>query len=213
MIHRVGACVFVSLLASGCGVGDEDEFALDQAVCTDAFKVTGSLTPDPANPRPITDPNSPDPNNPDPFTGCWPVGTWNFTVTIDPSDENINDVDGDQMGDRCGTVSGTKAATFDASYSFTVSRLKEGMDGQGPEDSYALNGAVQEGDKFRWNDKYLSRLKVTEGGGGECEGGLELFSTDGKSYWNLKPALTGTTITGFGDFKLFVKPQLDKPQS
>jgi hypothetical protein len=207
MIHRVGACVFVSLLASGCGVGDEDEeFALDRAICTDAFKVTGSLTP--STPRPVEDPNNPG----DPFTGCWPVGTWNFTVTIDPSDENIIDVDGDQQGDRCGVVSGTTAATFDASYSFTVNR-REGSDGQGPEDSYVLNGAVQEGDKFRWNDKYLSRLKVTEGGGGECEGGLELFSTDGKSYWNMKPALTGTTITGFGDFKLFDQPQLEKPQS
>ncbi len=194
----------MSFLAFGCGVGDEEEFALDQAVCTDAFKVTGSLTPkDPQ--RPTQDPNNPA----DPFTGCWPVGTWTFTVSIDPSDENILDVDGDQMGDRCGVVGGTKVASFEASYSFIVDR-KEGMDGQGPEDSYTLVGAVQEGDKWTWNDKVLSRLKVTEGGGGECEGGLELFSADGKSYWNMKPALTGTTISGFGDFKLFEKAQLDK---
>jgi hypothetical protein len=203
MIQRLGACILVSFVAAGCGVGDDEEFALDQAVCTDAFKATGSLVPDPTMPRPIQDPNNPA----DPFTGCWPVGTWNFTVSLDPSNDNINDVDGDQVGDRCGSVSNTQAATFDASYSFTVKRA-EGMDGQGPEDSYILNGAVQEGDQWRWNDKVLFRLKVTEGGGGECEGGLELFSADGKSYWNMKPALTGTTITGFGDFKLFNKPQL-----
>lgn len=202
MIERLGACFFVSLLAVGCGVGDDDgEFAQDQAVCADAFKVSGSMTPK-APLRPTMDPNNPA----DPFTGCWPVGTWNFTVSLDPSNENIIDVDGDQQGDRCGSVSGTRPATFDASYSFTVDRA-EGSDGQGPADSYTLVGAVAEGERFRWNDKFLFRLKVTEGGGGECEGGLELFSEDGKSYWNLKPALTGTTISGFGEFKLFEKAQ------
>jgi hypothetical protein len=203
MIHRVGACLFVSFFAVGCGVGDDDVLPNDpnpdNLVCTDAFKVTGSFvagTPE----RPITDPENPT----DPFTGCWPVGTWNFTASLDPGDENVVDITGDQVGDRCGAVGGTQAATFDASYSFTVNRTD---DGDGWVDSYVLNGAVQEGEQWRWNDKLLFRLKVTEGGGGECEGGLELYSADGKSYWNLKPALTGNAISGFGDFKLYEESQ------
>lgn len=195
----------VPLLGVGCGVGDDGDDDIigppdpnpNGLVCTDAFKVTGTFTPGtPA--RPVLDDEG------EPFTGCWPVGTWNFSVTLDPTDENILDVTGDQQPDRCGRVSGTTAAGFDAAYSFSVNRV---LEAEGYVDDYVLTGAVQEGEKWKWNDKYLYRLKVTEGGGGECEGGLELYSLDGKSYWNLKPALTGTELTGFGDFGLYVEPQ------
>ena len=204
MIQRIGACILLSSLGVGCGVGDEGVDPIDpnpnKLVCTDAFKVTGSFVPGtPA--RPVTDPEDPA----SPFTGCWPVGTWNFTVTIDPTDENIQDITGDQVADRCGSVTNTSIATFDASYSFTVNRTADANEDW--IDSYTLTGSVQEGTKTRWNDKYLYKVKVTEGGNRECIGGLELYSLDGKSYWNLQPAQAGTTINGFGDFHQYQEPQ------
>lgn len=205
MIQRIGACILISSLGIGCGVGDDDKLEpLDpnpnRLVCTDAFKVTGSFVPGtPA--RPITDPEDPA----SPFTGCWPVGTWNFTLTTDPTDENILDITGDKKADRCGSVTSTSIATFDASYSFVVGRVADVNEDY--IDTYTVTGQVPEGVKTLWNDKYVYKLKVTEGGGGECTGGLELYSRDGKSYWNLQPVQTGTSITGFGDFHLYEESQ------
>jgi hypothetical protein len=51
-------------------------------------------------------------------------------------------------------------------------------------------------------------LKVSGDGGGLCEGGLELFSPDGKQYWNFKPSLeTGNVIDGFGEYSLYDSDQ------
>jgi hypothetical protein len=203
MIERIGACVFVSLLAVGCTTGDDEKLEPrdpnpQKIVCSDQFKLNGTFTPGtPA--RPVTDEAG------DPFTGCWPVGTWTFTAAIEASDENIPDITDDGVGDRCGRVEGTQVAVADGSYSFTVTRTPDpDLDYK---DSYAVVGAVPEGMKLRWNNKYVTRVKVTEGGGLECEGGLELLSMDGKSYWNMKPSQGGTTIIGFGEFRLFQESQ------
>ncbi|HWO21088.1 MAG TPA: hypothetical protein VNO30_20110 [Kofleriaceae bacterium] len=206
MINRVGAFILVSTLGVGCGVGDDAKVEpIDPnpngLVCTDAFKITGTFTPGtPA--RPTVDPEDPTV----PFTGCWPFGTWNFTVTRDPLEDNIQDITGDAKGDRCGAVSGTQIATFDASYSFIATRTPD------PNsdfiDSYSLAGQTVQGGKTFWNDKYLFKLKVTEGGGGECEAGIELYDRGGTNYWNLHPSLKGTTINGFGDFGLYEEPQI-----
>ncbi|HWU86884.1 MAG TPA: hypothetical protein VN253_06400 [Kofleriaceae bacterium] len=162
-------------------------------VCTDAFKVTGTWTAG----TPVRDADSP--------TGCWPVGTWNFTVSLDPTDTEILDITGDRKPDRCGAVSATKAATFDGSYSFVVTRTD---DGDGWVDAYALTGAVTQGSQKVWNTKVIYKLDVSEGGAGECEGGIELYSADGKEYWNLKPSLTGNSIAGFGNYALYEETQL-----
>ncbi len=208
MIQRIGACILVSSLAVGCGVGDDDLEPLDpnpnKLVCTDAFKVTGTFVPDPAWPRPTQDPD----NMADPFMGCWPVGTWNFTVSLDPSDENVQDITGDMVADRCGRITGTSPATFDSSYNFVVTRAADPDGGTDYIDDYRLNGSVQEGGRTKWNDKWLYKVKVTAGGGELCEGGLELYSLDGKSYWNLHPALgADNTLTGFGDFHIYEETQ------
>jgi len=48
------------------------------------------------------------------------------------------------------------------------------------------------------------RIKVTSGGGGLCEAGLELFSPDGTKVLNLKPALQADlTINGFGEYDVY----------
>jgi len=206
MINRVGAFILVSsLFGVGCGVGGDDLEELDpnpnKVICSDVFKVTGTFVPGtPA--RPVTDPEDPTV----PFTGCWPVGTWNFTLSLDPSDELVEDFTGDLKPDRCGAVSGTLAASFDASYSFVVTRTPDVE--QDYVDSYALTGAVASSGKTLWNDKLVYRIKVSEGGGRECEGGVELYSQDTKSYWNLHPNQGGTTIDGSGTFYLYEEAQL-----
>lgn len=51
-------------------------------------------------------------------------------------------------------------------------------------------------------------IKVTSGGGGLCEGGVEIYSSDGLVVLNLKPALQADkSITGFGEYDLYGTPQ------
>jgi hypothetical protein len=196
MIQRVGACILGSLFAVGCGVGDDgggipENKNPNGLVCTDAGTITGTFTAG----TPVQPPD---------VSGCWPVGTWTFTVALDPADDNVLDITGDDQPDRCGRVSGTNAAVFDASYSFVVNRT---MTEDGWDESYVLTGAVQDGERYKWNDKLLYRLKVSEGGGGDCEGGLELYSLDGKSYWNLKPSQLGAVLSGVAEFALYEESQ------
>jgi hypothetical protein len=54
-----------------------------------------------------------------------------------------------------------------------------------------------------------TRLKVSSGGGGLCEGGFELFSEDFRTVTRLKPSLhADSTITGFGEVEVYTDPQL-----
>ncbi len=114
-------------------------------------------------------------------TGCWPVGTWTFTAKVDSNE--------------C-----AKAPAVQAQYSFRVDR--------------AVNPDPAKDIGFEESYTYLSdkaglfRLGVSEIGGG-CEGGVELYSADGKEYWNLKPFLQNSgTIAGFGEYAMFGKSQL-----
>jgi hypothetical protein len=158
-------------LLGGCSVGDEqgptdtdDRNELLGIVCNATFNITGAFTAGlPARPAEVP-------------TGCWPVGTWTFSASVDTNE--------------CATT-----PTLDSSYAFAVDRTDP--DGSGWEESYTYMG-----DQAR-----LFKLKVSEGGGGECEGGLELYSADGTEYWNLKPALTGTTLDGFGEYAKYETDQ------
>jgi hypothetical protein len=79
-------------------------------------------------------------------------------------------------------------------YRFSVTR-----DGEDETDSYA----------------YLSqpgyervRLSVSSGGGGLCEGNLEVYSPDGKILVNLKPALQADgSIDGSGEYEVYGSDQ------
>jgi hypothetical protein len=52
------------------------------------------------------------------------------------------------------------------------------------------------------------RLKVSSGGGGLCEGGVTVYSQDGKVVTNLKPALQAdNTINGNGEYEIFTSDQ------
>jgi hypothetical protein len=194
MAQKVGACVIFSVLV-GCGVGggeggesiDENPLGIE---CTDAFKITGTFTPSTARPVDVA--------------GCWPAGTWTFSVTLDPTDDNILDVTGDMLPDRCGKVAGTQPATFKQSYSFTVTRTD---DGDGYVDSYTMSGISND---CAQPGECLARLKVSEGGGLECEGGVEIWNADRKQYWNLKPeqATGQSALQGFGEFTQYVEAQI-----
>jgi len=113
------------------------------------------------------------PGRPADVSGCWPVGEWTFTASI--------------ADNSCPTT-----PAILPSYRFTVGRI-EGADMQGYVDTYNWAGDIAA----------VRRLKVTAGGGGECEGGLELFSADGTQFWNMKPNQTGGVLSGTGEYALY----------
>ena len=195
------------MLMMGCGVGggEENEPIVPNPLaiaCTDAFKISGTFTPSTA--RPVDNPATPDVN--EGVEGCWPAGTWTFSVTLDPVDDNVLDVTGDKLPDRCGRVAGTMPATFKQSYSFIVTRTDNG---EGYADSYAMNGGGFAADCSQAGD-CIARLKVSEGGALECEGGLEIYSADRKMHWNFKPEQeTGqSALVGSGEFTQYNEPQV-----
>lgn len=186
--------VLISLCAAACGVGEdgdnnpaddlpyEDEDPNPNRLqCSEAFRITGTWTPK-------------EPLKPVDVSGCWGVGTWSFTVAVD-STAPVLDITGDGQGDRC---QGAAAPQLAPGYSFEVNKV---MDDDGWVETWAYTGPT--------TFHSLYQLKVSEGGGGECEGGLTLISADRKSMWNFKPALNNGTLTGQGDFTVFLDPQVD----
>lgn len=165
------------LFASACVAGDET-VDLDRISCEESLSIQGSWTAA----SPLRDAST---------AGCWPVGTWTFSVAVDPGGE-VLDLDGDGAPDRCGAVAGTRAPELAPSYAMRVDRTDNG---EGWVDMYTYLGDEEMHEIYR--------LKVTEIGGGDCEGAIELYNSTGKLYWNLKPVLTGTTITGSGEYRVY----------
>lgn len=113
------------------------------------------------------------PARPADVSGCWPVGEWTFTAAL--------------AENTCPT-----APTALPTYRFSVART-EGADEQGYVESYTWAGDISA----------VRRLKVTAGGSGDCEGGLELFSADGTQFWNMKPSQLGGVLSGTGEYALY----------
>lgn len=81
-------------------------------------------------------------------------------------------------------------------YQFTVSQTVD------------ANGDTQDVYAFTSDPSSHYRLKVSGDGGGLCQGGLEIYSMDGKQYWDMKPSLeTGNTVDGFGEYALYDSDQ------
>lgn len=199
---RAGLLLIASASLAACGVGDTggggggDDDNPNGIVCSAAFRTQGSFQPGtPA--RPI------DPETGEPIGGCWPVGVWTFTATPDPEGEAI-DVDGDGDPDRCGEVPGTAAPTVEQSYSFRVDRTED-PESDGLVESYAYLGDSPD----------FVNVKVSQGGGGDCEGIMEFASADRKSWWLFNPTICTSSscdpatnnIAGTGDFTLYFSPQ------
>jgi hypothetical protein len=206
------AGVTFALLFTACGVGgpgdDEPDPNPNGVQCGAAFLTTGSFVEDAANPRPL-DPIGPDgeagtaDDNTVPIGGCWPVGTWTFTATVD-SAAAVVDADNDGDGDRCGEVSGTNVPGLEASYSFRVTRTED-----------PAAGGLVESYQYLGTSPNFFGIKVSEGGGGDCEGIVEFKSTDSKQWWTFNPnictsancAPPSNTITGSGDFLQYFESQ------
>lgn len=105
--------------------------------------------------------------------GCWPVGKWTFSATVE---------DSDCLGE----------IAMEQSYSFDVTRDAD--------ENYFYTVNTSPTGKHR--------IKVTSGGSGLCEGGLEIFSADGMTVTNFKPQLNADgTIVGFGEHTVYTANQ------
>jgi hypothetical protein len=168
------------LLLGGCLVGDgsvddgdqtptgpSDPSNPNSVKCSAGFKTTGSFSQSEVRPT----------VQGEVIGGCWPVGTWTFTATVDDTFPAL-DIDGDGVGDRCGVVPGTSVPTVESSYSFTVTHAED-MDAGGTVESYTYNGSSPN----------FFAVKVTEGGGGDCEGGMEFTNADRTQWWTLNPTI------------------------
>ena len=214
-MSKAGAFLFASVLLGACGVGDEGTNGPEpgdpnpnRLKCSAALRTTGTFQESTTNPRP-NDPLGPDgeegtaDDNTTKLQGCWPVGTWTFTATVDDTVEVV-DITGDGIGDRCGELSGTQPPTLESSYSFKVDRVDD-PDSDGLLETYTYLGS---------SPNFFS-VKISEGGGGDCEGIMEFKSSDDKQWWTLNPnictsdncAPPSNNITGSGDFTFYLDAQ------
>jgi hypothetical protein len=82
---------------------------------------------------------------------------------------------------------------LDPEYSLSVSRDADHVE------SYLLRDAPGRG---------AVKVKVSSGGGGLCEGGLQIYSPDGKTLINLKPTLHADgSVTGHGEVERYATAQ------
>ena len=155
------------------------------------FKITGTFTPGtPARPTPDDCRSA--------AAGRSARGT--FTVAIDTADENILDVTGDKVPDRCGAVSGTRPATFEASYTFTVTRVD---DGNGWVDSYLLNGTVDQGGVKRGTTRSSTAPRSPRVAPASARAASSCTAPTARSLEPPSVADDDTTIAGFGDYTLY----------
>lgn len=186
MTRIAGASFLFSLGVSlvGCGVGGggggpepggppQPPPPDDKIVCMGHFTLTGKFTPDTTAPRP----NDAETNTP--LEGCWPVGQWDFSATVNAQVQ-------DPKEKACAT-----APTVLPKYSFKVSATTT-------EGETIMTYSI-----LAPTTGVLSHLSVGSNGQG-CVGSLELATPDGKSYWNMQPTLAKapgtTTLEGAGDF-------------
>ena len=70
------------------------------------------------------------------------------------------------------------------------------------------NGDPQPVMQFTGDAGIRSIAKYSDGGSGLCEGELDLYSTDGKTVWLLKPELNAdNSLTGDGEYGVFSTDQ------
>jgi hypothetical protein len=220
---KAGAFIACAMFTAACGVGDEDDTVpIDpnplKAVCSSGFKTMGTF--EQSAPK-VDDNDTPADTTDDiPIEGCFPIGTWTFTAVVDDTIE-VPDINDDGVGDRCGENGTTKPEVL-PSYVFRVDRISS-TDGSGKIDKYFAKCGSEffdmsdEGARTACSSALggfqIARLKVTEGGGGECTGNLEIFDSSFKKHWNFHPSQTSnptpgqTAIAGFGEFTEFEQPQ------
>jgi hypothetical protein len=159
----------VSVLGA-CGVGEEPgpNNTLGR-VCTSQLSVTGSFVQGAAPPLN---------NDGTTYEGCWPVGTWTFSASVEQND--------------CATP-----PQMLPSYAFKGSLITD------PETQDQVQSF-----SYLTDPSAHAIIRVSAAGNATCEGELSVFSPDGLQVWTLKPWLnTDTTISGEGEYSLYTDDQ------
>lgn len=163
------------LLAAACGVGDESDgtpmdSTPDDRLCSAQFSLVGTYTVGASPPDLVNNATgeAPPDGQIDDY-GCWPAGTWSFRVT-------------NTTESNCAT-----APTPEAEYRFVTTYSANGTDGQGVQFETTLQLPALTGNH---------RAKVSSGGGGLCEGVIELYLDGGKKAWYLHPTLNVYNMNG-----------------
>ena len=165
------------LLAMGCVVSTDADTKppvesppdLLGRICTAQLKVTGNFVQSKA--PPLHEDGTP-------YTGCWPIGTWTFSATLEMN--------------GCST-----APQLLNQYQFKVDEMLDPTDGN----YYQVN-------TYMTDPTVRHRVKVSQGGDGLCEGELDLFSSDGKQVWILKPELYADNhLGGDGEWAMYHEDQ------
>jgi hypothetical protein len=116
---------------------------------------------------------------PDDITGCWPVGVWTFSASV-----VSNECDGDPA--------------LLSEYAFEITVLAD-ADGELQQQFEYLSEAGDD----------IVQMDVSSGGGGLCEGGVQILSADGLREWNFKPSLQADdTLAGHGQYREYFDSQL-----
>ncbi|MBK7534061.1 MAG: hypothetical protein IPI49_01570 [Myxococcales bacterium] len=171
---------------ASCGLGDASE-DLDAVVCQTSIAITGTFTP---GTKPADFPTEPlDPNS------CWPVGKWSFTVTKTDNPE--------------GAPKECAAVTFESKYDFDVVRVAVDPVTKAETPSYDGFDKVT----YLTAPTANTRSKISQGGSGSCAGIFEIFTADGKTIYNLHPALNPltNTLTGNGEVVTYEANQWKPP--
>lgn len=111
---------------------------------------------------------------------CWPDGVWTFSATVTKDDASC-------------------MPNLMSQYQFQVTVDQNRTTG----DQYTYS--------YLNDPSYMFvRMKVSGGGGGQCDGDLEVFSTDGKSVLNMHVALQpDNSLNGLGTYSQYTVSQWD----
>ena len=183
-MRTTGLLLSSLLFVGACGVGDEETSTPDERLCTAELSISGNfMMSAPAPDEVNNDTNLPPGDGMPDITGCWPTGTWAFSASIES------------------TTCSSPPVQPATEYRFTTT-YAQGMDGQGGEFNYTLVSPSLATGEYR--------LKVSSGGGGECEGVMELYLDGAKKAWILHPALgvfnSSGPLTGVGEYGEFAEP-------
>ena len=161
---------FVGLgLFAACGVGDDTTPPHDVTprTCKAAGTTTGTWT------QSLVDPDLDGDGQPD-ILGCWDAGVWSFSATIVTSD--------------CATAPVMLPTyKFSSTYQITPAGCTPGSKDANGNPLCELSSEMY---AYMTDPAQHAHVKTTSGGGGICEGELELFSPDGKKVWTFAPVLS-----------------------
>jgi len=169
-----------ALALGGCGLGSAEEEKGPSPLDKTICHTDLTITGVMAPAPKPTDPDLYDPTLGE--TNCWPAGVWTFTARPAAANED-------------GTPQCEQTTLLPE---YKITGIKD----------YTVDGG-QETYTFTSNPAQHTRLKVSSGGGGLCEGIFEIYSDDGKTLYNLHPALMPANgaatnpLLGRGELQMF----------